>query len=91
VEINYILTEEEQNIKKRKSVPLTAIESLIFFFIPFSFFGSINKKNTDFNKSEIKRFKKHGYDLKVKQAKELSIYGKIFYFSLIIIIIYLIN
>ena len=85
------MTEEEKNIEKRKSIPLTTSESLIFFFIPFAFFSTRNKKNNDFNKSELDRFKEYGFNLKIKQAKELTFFGKLFYIAITIIIIYLIK
>ncbi|WP_299128442.1 hypothetical protein [uncultured Winogradskyella sp.] len=85
------MQQEDLNNQKRKTIPLKASESLSFFFLPFAFFGTINKKNNDFNKSEIERFKRYGFDLKLKQARELTIFGRIFYMSLIFIIIYLIK
>lgn len=85
------MTEEEKNIEKRKTIPLTTSESLTFFFIPFGFFGANQFKNNDFNESEIERYKRNGFHLKIKQANELTICGRVFYVSLIIIIIYLIK
>ena len=85
------MTSEEQNKEKRKITPLTNSESLIFFFIPFSFFGLNSFKNNDYNESELERFRKHGFDLKVKQAKELILFGRVFYIASTIIIIYLLK
>ena len=82
---------EEENTKKRKSTPLTTSESLSFFLIPIGFFSWNGFKNNDFNESEIERFKQYGFDLKIKQARELTFYGRIFYLSLTIIIVYLLN
>lgn len=85
------LTEQEKNIESRKTIPLKASESLTFFFIPFSFFGLDKFRKNDFNESEMERFKKYGFDLKIKQANELTIYGRVFYIALTIIIIYLLK
>lgn len=85
------MTEEERNKEKRKLIPLTNEESLTFFFIPFPFFGPRSKKNNDFNESELDRFNRFGFDLKIKQAKELTILGRIFYIALFIIVIYFIK
>lgn len=85
------MTQEQQNKENRKTIPLTNSEVLTFFFIPFGFFGPKRFKNNDFNASELERFKHYGFDLKVKQANELTIYGRVFYIALIIITIYLFN
>ncbi|EDP70339.1 hypothetical protein FBALC1_06268 [Flavobacteriales bacterium ALC-1] len=82
---------EEKNKEKRKTIPLTSSEALTFFFIPFAFFGIDKFRKNDFNQSEMERFKAYGFDLKVKQANELTIYGRIFYIAITIIIIYLIQ
>ncbi|NRB83584.1 MAG: hypothetical protein HRU49_07400 [Winogradskyella sp.] len=83
------MSQEEVNKEKRKTIPLTTSESLTFFFLPFSFFGPRNKKHNDFNKSELDRFEEYGFYLKIKQAKELTLYGKLFYIAITVIIIYL--
>lgn len=83
------MSREEVNKEKRKTIPLTTSESLAFFFLPFSFFGTRFKKHNDFNKSELDRFEEYGFYLKIKQAKELTFYGKLFYIAITIIIIYL--
>lgn len=79
---------EEDNKEKRKTIPLTNSESLTFFFMPFGFFGINRFKNNDYNESELERFRKYGFDLKVKQAKELTICGRAFYIAITLIIIY---
>lgn len=83
------MSQEEVNKEKRKTISLTTAESLAFFFLPFSFFGPRNKKHNDFNKSELDRFEEYGFYLKIKQAKELTLYGKLFYIAITVIIIYL--
>lgn len=85
------MSQEEVNKEKRKTISLTTAESLAFFFLPFSFFGPKSKKYNDFNKSELDRFEEHGFYLKIKQAKELTLFGKLFYIAITIIIIYLIK
>ena len=85
------MTQEQENNENRKKIPLTNSEVLTFFFIPFGFFGMNRFKNNDFNESELERFKHYGFDLKVRQANELTLFGRVFYIALIIIIIYLIN
>jgi len=48
---------EQENVEKRKKEPLSNSEAASFFFIPIGF-AKINRwKNTDFNESEIERFK----------------------------------
>ncbi len=85
------MTEEEKNVQKRKLMPLSNSESLLFFFLPFRFSGRAKWENNDYNTSEIQRFKKYGFDLKLKQAKQLTVYGRLFYLSLTIIIIYFVK
>ncbi|WP_282043082.1 hypothetical protein [Winogradskyella flava] len=82
---------EQKNAEKRKNAPLSNSEALSFFFIPTGF-AKINMwKNTDFNESEIERFKKFGFERKIKQASEIRIFGMIFYISVVIILVYLLN
>ncbi|MCC1484851.1 hypothetical protein [Winogradskyella immobilis] len=81
---------EKKNIERRKNAPLTNKEALLFFFLPTNFASFDNSKSTDFNESELKRFKTHGFYLKYKQARELQFYGRIFYVALSIIISYFI-
>ena len=79
---------EQENIEKRKNAPLSNSEAASFFFIPFGF-AKINKwKNTDFNESELERFKKFGFERKIKQASEMRRFGVIFYISIVIILTY---
>jgi len=82
---------EQKNAEKRKNEPLSNSEALSFFFIPIGF-AKINKwKNTDYNESEIDRFKRFGFERKIKQASEMRIFGMIFYISIAIILAYLIK
>jgi hypothetical protein len=85
------LTQEQQNKENRKTIPLTNSEALTFFFFPIRFYGSSLFKAKDFNEHEFERLKTYGFDLKVKQANELTIYGRVFYIALIIIIVSLMN
>ncbi|WP_075340494.1 hypothetical protein [Tenacibaculum agarivorans] len=84
------MTEEEKNRLKRKNAPLTYEEWLGFFFVPQQ------KSNTlfpsdDFNDTEIERFKKFGFDKKLKQAYRAQFLGTIFYILVILISIILIK
>jgi len=82
---------EQENSEKRKNARLSNSEALSFFFIPIGF-AKINRwKNTDFNESEIERFKKFGFERKIKQASEMRIFVMIFYISVAIILAYLLN
>jgi hypothetical protein len=82
---------EKENTEKRKNAPLSNSEALSFFFIPIGF-AKINRwKNTDFNESEIDRFKKFGFERKIKQASEMRIFGMIFYISIAIILAYILK
>lgn len=82
---------EQKNAEKRKNEPLSNSEALGFFFIPIGF-AKINRwKNTDFNESEIERFKKFGFKRKIKQASEMRIFGMIFYISIAIILAYILK
>jgi hypothetical protein len=82
---------EQENAQKRKNVPLSNSEAASFFFIPFGFAKIYIIKNTDFNNSELERFKRHGFERKIKQASEMRIFGIIFYLSLAIILAFLLN
>lgn len=80
---------EKENAEKRKTAPLTNSEALTFFLLPFKF-GSLRRYDqNEFNASEMDRFRQHGFDLKLKQARELRMYGFIFYAALGVIIAYL--
>ncbi|RZN80584.1 MAG: hypothetical protein EVB11_11390 [Winogradskyella sp.] len=82
---------EKENAEKRKNAPLSNSEALSFFFIPIGFAKLNRWKNTDFNESEIERFKKFGFERKIKQASEMRIFGMIFYISIAIILAYLLK
>lgn len=82
---------EKENIEKRKNASLSNSEALSFFFIPIGFAKLNRWKNTDFNESEIDRFKKFGFERKIKQATEMRIFGMIFYISIAIILAYILK
>ena len=82
---------EQENAEKRKNAPLSNSEALSFFFIPIGFAKLNRWRNTDFNESEIERFKKFGFERKIKQASEMRIFGMIFYISIAIILAYLLR
>ena len=85
------MNQVQENDEKRKNAPLSNSEALSFFFIPIGF-AKINRwKNTDFNESEIERFKKFGFERKIKQASEMRIFGMIFYISIAIILAYILK
>jgi hypothetical protein len=89
--MNLNQNKEQENAEKRKNEPLSNSEALSFFFIPIGF-AKINRwENTDFNQSEIERFKKFGFERKIKQASEMRIFGMIFYISIAIILAYLLR
>jgi hypothetical protein len=89
--MNLNQNKEQENAEKRKNAPLSNSEALSFFFIPIGF-AKINRwENADFNQSEIERFKKFGFERKIKQASEMRIFGMIFYISVAIILAYLLN
>lgn len=77
---------EQKNTEKRKDAPLSNSEAAWFFFIPSGFAKWNRWHNSDHNESEMERFKKHGFDKKIKQANEMRIYGVLFYFALAIVI-----
>ncbi len=82
---------EQKNAEKRKNAPLSNSEALSFFFIPIGFAKLNRWKDTDFNKSEIERFKEFGFERKIKQASEMRISGMIFYISIAIILVYILK
>ena len=85
------MNQEQENTKNRKNAALSNAEAAGFFFIPIGF-AKINRwENTDFNESEMERFKKFGFDRKIKQASEMRIFGIIFYISSAIILAYLLK
>ncbi|TXE18405.1 hypothetical protein ES692_07090 [Psychroserpens burtonensis] len=85
------MNQEQENGEKRKNVPLSNSEAASFFFIPIGFAKIDRWKNTDFNETEIERFKKFGFDRKIKQASEMRKFGMVFYISIAIILVYLIK
>lgn len=85
------MNQEQENAEKRSNAPLSNSEAASFFFIPIGF-AKINRwKNTDFNESEIERFKKFGFERKIKQTSEMRMFGMIFYISIAIILAYLLK
>ena len=66
-------------------MPLTNAEFFKFFFFPV-FRKGFSYDNQQFNEEEDNRFIKYGFDKKLKDAKSARLYGKIFYFSISIII-----
>lgn len=79
------MTEAEKNAKKRKTMPLTNAEFFTFFFFPV-FRKDFGIDNHQLNKDENNRFIKYGFDKKLKEAQSARLYGKIFYFGIIILI-----
>lgn len=89
VELNY---QKYKNYKlKRQSDSLTYDEWLTFFL--FSFFSSKKTlwENEDFSESEIERFKKHGYQKKLKQAQQTKLFGLIFWALMIFLFYFITN
>ena len=82
---------EQENAEKRKNEPLSSSEAASFFFIPIGFAKIQRWKNTDFNESEIERYKKFGFERKIKQASEMRKFGMLFYISIAIILAYLLK
>ena len=80
---------EEENRRKRAKATLSKMESLEFFILPFITPRARHKSLDDFSESQLDRFKKHGYDTKLKQANQLIIFGIIFWIGLAAIIGYL--
>ena len=89
--IEFYMSLEKENTEKRKNATLTNTEALSFFFILIGFAKLNRWKNTDFNESEIERFKKFGFERKIKQASEMRIFGMIFYISIAIILAYILK
>jgi len=84
------MNDELKNTKKRKNIPLTKSEWLTFFFLPFIDNGSLLNTNT-FNETEEERFKKYGFDKKLRQSEDARGYGSAFYIILFLIVVILIN
>lgn len=76
--------EEKKNKEKRKTTPLTIEEWFTFFFIPIKNIGSKLFPAKEFNQTEEERFKKHGFEKKLKQLKIAKLLGIIFYIEVII-------
>ena len=80
---------ERENELKRKNASLTHEEWMTFFFLPF-FTSKPNNRNDDFSESELDRFKKYGFDNKVKEATKAKKYGSLFWFVITALAIYFI-
>ncbi len=72
--------------QKRKETPLTNEEWFSFFFLPF-FTPNHQWRDDLFTDSEMERFKKYGFDKKIKQAEKTKILGIIFWLSVVFITI----
>ncbi|TCI84703.1 hypothetical protein [Tenacibaculum sp. M341] len=70
--------------QKRKETPLTNEEWFSFFFLPF-FTPYHQWRDDHFTESEMERFKKHGFDKKLKQAEKAKILGIIFWLSIVFV------
>ncbi|WP_299550450.1 hypothetical protein [Seonamhaeicola sp.] len=81
---------EQRNQRNRKTEPLTTEEWLTFFFLPF-FTPRPNHREDHFSESEIERFKKYGFDKKLKQAYRVKTYGYLFWIGTIGILFYIIK
>ncbi len=81
---------EEENKQKRKQANLTIDEWFGFFFFPNKYlFSRINYKS--FNEIEEERFAKFGFTKKLKQAREATFFGVLFYINLVLLIIVLLR
>ena len=67
-----------KNKEKRKNEPLKFDEWLTFFFVPLNPSPRIFRVK-DFNSYEIDRFKKFGFEKKLRQSKIARVLGFIFY------------
>ncbi len=87
--MNYVLalTDEQKNIERRKTEPLTIEERLSFFFFPVNPNYRLNPKSA--NQIEIERFKKFGFEKKIEQAETTQIAGILFYIIIFLIVIIL--
>ncbi|TXG35616.1 hypothetical protein [Seonamhaeicola maritimus] len=81
---------EKRNREKRKTDPLTAEEWLYFFILPF-FTPSSNHRDDHFSESEIDRFKRYGFEKKLKQAYRVKAYGYLFWMVMIFIMAVIVN
>lgn len=82
---------EGENSEKRKHQPLTNSEWLTFFFLPFRRNRFDPNSLETFNEIEEERFKKFGFDKKLKESVSARRSGMVFYLALFIIIFYFIN
>ena len=80
---------ELENKEKRKETPLTKGEWLAFFFVPVNPNWRLNPKSA--NQIEFERFKKYGFEKKVKQAEKARISGILFYLLIVLIVIIISN
>ena len=82
---------EKENSERRKEKSLTNSEWLTFFFFPFKRYGFDPNSLDTFNEVEEGRFKRFGFDRKLKESVSARRWGMIFYWVLFIIIFYFIN
>ncbi|SNR14155.1 hypothetical protein [Tenacibaculum jejuense] len=73
----------KKNQKQRAETSLTNEEFLTFFILPFFI---AKNKNDQFSESEMDRFKKHGFNKKIKQATIAKTIGFIFWFFILVIV-----
>ena len=78
---------EQKNKQKRKNIPLTLSEWFGFFFLPINMKSRSLFVTDDFNDTEVERFKKFGFEKKLKQSEQARFLGLIFYIILILIVI----
>jgi len=62
------LSLEANNKEKRKQIPLTIEEWLIFFFLPLKKYNPIFPSES-FNEIEEERFIRHGFNKKLEQTR----------------------
>ena len=76
--------------QNRKTQSLTFEEKFLMFVIPF-FTPRPRWRQDHFSVSELERFRKHGFDKKLKQAQMIRVLGVIFWLSLFFIAIYFVQ
>ncbi|GAA4964662.1 hypothetical protein [Algibacter aquimarinus] len=81
---------KKENELKRKNKSLTHNEWMTFFFLPF-LTPKPNHRNDDFSQSELDRFKKYGFDKKIKEASKAKKQGLLFWLVMILITISIIT
>ncbi|WP_405604203.1 hypothetical protein [Polaribacter sp. Asnod1-A03] len=79
------MNQELENKEKRKTIPLTREEWLSFFIFPVNSNWRLNPKSA--NQIEYERYKKFGFEKKIKQVKNARTAGILFYILLFIIAI----